>query len=152
MPERQRVVVDTSCLIALSALSLLDVLEDFYEHVVVPVAVAEEFGEPLPDWMTAAQGNPLVVAALRESLGHGEAEVIAVAAQSAESLAVLDDQHARAVARAMGVQITGTLGILLRAKRDGALASISSALEVLERVGFHMSSELMARVRALAGE
>lgn len=152
MPERQRVIPDTSCLIALSALSLLDVLQRFYGQVVIPVAVAEEFGEPLPEWMTRVQANPIVVAALRESLDHGEAEVIALAAQTTGALAVLDDQRARTVARAMGVELTGTLGILLRAKREGVLESLSSAIEVLERVGFHMSPELKARVLTLARE
>jgi hypothetical protein len=152
MPERQRVVPDTSCLIALSALSLLDVLHDFYGEVLVPAAVAEEFGEPLPEWVIQVQGNPLVIAALRESLGRGEAEVIAATAENSNTLAVLDDQRARAIARAMGIRLTGTLGILLRAKREGALTSVHSALDVLEQVGFHMSSELRAKVRELAEE
>jgi len=151
MPER-RVVPDTSSLIALSTLSLLDVLEHFYGEVVVPPAVAEEFGEPLPTWVTQLEANPLLVTALRESLGRGEAEVIAVAAESPGSLAILDDQRARAAARAMGVRLTGTLGVLLRAKHEGVLASVSSALDTLEQSGFHMSLQLTARVRQLAGE
>ena len=118
MPDR-RVVPDTTCLIALSAVSLLDLLHEFYDVVVVPDAVAHEFGDPLPSWVEAAQGDPVLVSALRQSLGPGEAEVIAVATQSADALAVLDDKRARATARAMGVRLTGTLGILLRAKREG---------------------------------
>lgn len=152
MPERQRVVPDTSCLIALSALSLLDLLERFYGEVLVPLAVADELGEPLPPWASKVQASPLLVTALRESLGRGEAEVIALAAETPGSLAVLDDQRARTTARSMGVKLTGTLGILLRAKREGALASMSSALEALEAIGFHMAPELAASMRELAGE
>jgi hypothetical protein len=151
MPER-RVVPDTSCLIALSTLSLLELLDELYGDVAVPQAVIQEFGEPLPEWAKPVQGDPLVVTALRESLGHGEAEVIAVAAQSTETLTVLDDKHARAVAQTMGVQITGTLGILLRAKREGRLLSIRDALDTLEQSGFHLSSELKAKACELAGE
>jgi len=151
MPDR-RVVPDTTCLIALSAMSRLDLLDELYDDVVVPDAVAQEFAEPLPQWAKPVHGDPLVIAALRESLGHGEAEVIAVAAQSADALAVLDDKRARATARAMGVRLTGTLGILLRAKREGRLPSMRAALDVLERAGFHMSSELRAKACKLAGE
>jgi len=152
MPEGQRVVPDTSCLIALSALSLLEVLKDFYREVMVPHAVAEEFGEPLPEWTVRVDATPLLVAALRESLGAGEAEVIAVAAESPGAVAILDDHRARAAAKGMGVRLTGTLGILLRAKREGVLTSLTPALDVLDRVGFHISSELRSRVRQLAGE
>jgi predicted nucleic acid-binding protein len=152
MPDPQRVVVDTSCLIALSALSQLELLHDFYGRVLIPRGVAQEFGEPLPDWITLVDAAPLVVAALRESLDLGEAEVIAVAAEEQGSLAILDDDRARTTCRAMGVPLTGTLGVLLRAKREGRLPSLSAALDVLDTVGFYLSTELKARVRELAGE
>jgi predicted nucleic acid-binding protein len=92
MPDRH-VVPGTSCLIALSALSLLDILDEFYNGVIIPHVVMQEFGEPLPEWVKPAQGDPLVVSALRQTLGHGEAEVIAVAAQRTDALAVLDDKQ-----------------------------------------------------------
>ena len=151
MPDL-RVVPDTTCLIGLSAVSLLDLLDELYDVVVVPEAVVQEFGEPLPSWAKPAEGDPLLVSALRQTLGPGEAEVIAVAAQSTNALAVLDDKRARATARAMGVRLTGTLGILLRARREGRLPSMRAAIEVLGRAGFHLSSELKEKACKLAGE
>jgi len=152
MPDPLRVVPDTSCLIALSALSLLDLLREFYGEVAVPRGVAEELGEPLPAWVTHVDAAPLVVAALRESLGLGEAEVIAVAAAHPGTVAILDDERARAACRAMGVALTGTLGVLLRAKREGRLPSLSDALDALDAIGFRLSPELKAEARKLAGE
>jgi predicted nucleic acid-binding protein len=152
MPDPQRVVPDTSCLIALSALSLLDLLREFYSEVLIPRSVASEFGEPLPAWVTLVDAAPLVVATLRESLGPGEAEVIAVAMEDPRSVAILDEQRARAVCRMMGIKLTGALGILLRAKREGRLPSLSAALDTLDEVGFHMSPALKARLCELAGE
>jgi hypothetical protein len=152
MPDPQRVVPDTSCLIALSALSLLDLLHEFYDEVLIPRGVAVELGEPLPAWAVLVDAAPLVVAALRDSLGLGESEVIAVAAEHPGSIAVLDDERARAVARAMGVTLTGTLGVLLRARREGRLPSLSAALDTLDAAGFRMSPALKARMRELAGE
>jgi uncharacterized protein len=54
------------------------------------------------------------------SLGPGEKSVLAFAlSASPEALCVLDDAAARAEARRLGLAVTGTLGLVLRAKLDG---------------------------------
>jgi predicted nucleic acid-binding protein len=55
------VVSDTSCLIALSNIGLLEILQSIYGSVSITPEVAQEFGENLPDWMTARLADlPLV--------------------------------------------------------------------------------------------
>jgi len=84
-------------------------------------------------------------------LGPGESEAIALAAQHPGALVVLDDLRARRVARDMGLRLTGTVGVLLRAKREGLLTSVSSALARAESVGFRVSIALRDEALRLAG-
>jgi predicted nucleic acid-binding protein len=147
------VVPDTSCLIALRSLRQLSLLRQFYETPVVPPAVAREYGHNLPGWLrTRTPDDPKLLALLGATLGPGEAEVIALAARHANSLLILDDLRARRTATRMGLRVTGTVGVLLRARREGALPSLARALVAVEAVGFRVSAELRSEALRLAGE
>lgn len=147
------VVPDTSCLIALTALDQLQVLAELYPSCAVPPAVVEEYGPGLPPWIRLVQAQEMrLVAVLSDTLGRGEPEAIALASALPGSLVVLDDLRARRAARSVGLRLTGTLGVLLRAKREGRLTSLSNALEVMERTGFRLSADLRDSVLRLAGE
>jgi len=144
-------VPDTSCLIGLSSLGMLDLLDRYYSEVIVPQAVAEEFGESLPPWMKVERaGNRPLVQALRSTLGPGEAEAIAIAIDLQGIVVVLDDWRARRVATDLGIDKTGTLGLLLKAKADGVLDSMEEALATLETAGFRISDELRTAVLEMA--
>jgi predicted nucleic acid-binding protein len=152
---REPVVPDTSCLIALTGIGRLDLLATLYARVVVPTAVQREFGASLPSWIETVEldvtARPLANA-LSSTLGAGESETIALAAEEAPAVVILDDQRARRVARDTGLRLTGTIGVLLRAKREGLLPSVGEALRVAERVGFRVSPALRAEALRLAGE
>jgi predicted nucleic acid-binding protein len=72
-------ITNSSCLIALEAVSRLDLLEQLYGTVVVPAAVANECGfAHLPKWVQVKTvQNSTLVQALRSQLGAGESEAIA---------------------------------------------------------------------------
>jgi predicted nucleic acid-binding protein len=141
------VVPDTSCLIALTVLGRLDLLRNLHHSVVIPTGVAEEYGERLPDWISVMPvANVWLVKSLRAALGKGEAEVISLATQLPEAVAVLDDERARREARGLGLPITGTLGLLVRAKREGLLPSLADAIGRLDAAGFRVSYELRQEV------
>ncbi len=130
---------------------MLDLLNRFYAEVVVPQAVAEEFGEALPPWMRVEQaGNRALVQALRSTLGRGEAEAIALAIDIQGGVVVLDDKRARRTATDLDIDKTGTLGLLLKAKADGILDSMEEALATLETAGFRISDELRTAVLEMA--
>jgi predicted nucleic acid-binding protein len=106
------VVPDTSSLIALECARQSGLLGNLYGRVLVPPGVRDEFAEALPDRaeVVAAQ-NELLVRSLRSSLGKGESEVIALALENEDAVAILDDPRTRRVARDLGVRFTGTAGI-----------------------------------------
>ncbi|MBM4396157.1 MAG: DUF3368 domain-containing protein [Deltaproteobacteria bacterium] len=146
-------IPDTSCLIGLSGGRLLELLRDLYPEVTVPRGVADEFGEALPNWVSVALvGNVGQVQALRSSLGQGESEVIALALERTDSVAVLDDLRARRLARDLGVRFTGTAGVLLKARSAGFLPSVAEALEAMQSSGFRLSDELRSELLRMAGE
>ncbi len=146
-------IPDTSCFIGLACGRLLDLLPNLYADVLVPRGVAAEFGEALPSWASVAiVGDTHLVQALRSSLGLGESEVIALALEREDTIAILDDLRARRMARELGVRFTGTAGILLKAKSAGLLASVADAMVAMAPSGFRFSDELRNEILRLAGE
>ena len=65
-------------------------------------------------------------------LGDGEKEVLALGLETPDRLLVLDDRNARRYANAIGLDITGTLGILMLAKERGVLDAVRPALDRLQ--------------------
>ncbi|MBP6783911.1 MAG: DUF3368 domain-containing protein [Verrucomicrobiales bacterium] len=92
--------------------------------------------------------HPLISA----QIDLGEAAVIQTALSEALDAVILDDLKARRVALTLGLQVTGTLGILLLAKQIGLLPSVGTAINLLETRGMWIDSSLSARAIQLAGE
>ncbi len=89
---------------------------------------------------------------LTGELDIGEAAVIQRALDLPIATVVPDDLKARRVARRSGIAVTGSLGVLLDAKRTGKLDSVTEAVERLRRHGAWLSDALVDRALALAGE
>ena len=108
------VVCNTSPIIALACAGQLDVLRAVYSQIVVPDAVFEEItvtGASLPGAHEVAEGtwikrqparNAPLVTALRLELDAGEAEAIALAAESSADLILLDERIGRRAAQRLG--------------------------------------------------
>ena len=86
------------------------------------------------------------------NLGSGESAVISTANSRPGSAAVLDDLAARRCAQAHGIPVTGTLGLVLLAKKRGLIAKAGTALEAIVHAGLYVSDRTMEEVRAKAGE
>ena len=77
------------------------------------------------------------------NLGPGESQVLALAAGSPGSRAVLDDLEARRCAQSFGVPMIGTLGVVLRAKRRGLIEMARPIIEHLRKAGLYASDALI---------
>lgn len=75
-----------------------------------------------------------------------------LALESREAIIVLDDALARRVAATLGLRMTGTLGLLLDAKRAGLIPAIAPILDQLQALRFRLASHSRSAVLALAGE
>lgn len=84
------------------------------------------------------------------SLGSGEKEVLGL--EAPDHLLVLDDRDARRHAVAAGLEVTGTLGILVLVKERGLLDSIRPALDRLQALRFRLRTETYRAALDLADE
>ena len=148
MPDS--VIVDTSSLIALEKVGLLNILCDLYSEVLVPESVVREFGTiGLPCLSVRRVASNLLELLITDlNLGKGEAEAITLASETGYKI-VVDDSKARRVAQNMGLKITGTIGILLRAERSGLIESAEKKVRELKTKGFYISDELLERMARL---
>lgn len=160
------VVADTSPLLYLSRLGLLELLPGLYETVWIPRGVWVELVERQPDAVGAASIRaatwlriddqarrvPDVLQALAAVVDEGEAEAILLAELRGADLVLLDDGAARAVAQRRGLRPRGTLAVLVDARRAGLLPALEAALDGLAREGFRMTPALRAWALRAAGE
>lgn len=161
MPE---VISNTSPLQYLHQLGLLDLLPRLVGRIAVPEAVAEELeagrslGHDLPDitsldWVSVRAPAPSSDL-FSPDLGRGEVDVLRLALESpaGDVTLILDDMRAREAAAARGLKFTGTLGVLLEAKRVGLLTEVRPHLDRLDELGFRLARHTRAAALKLAGE
>ena len=157
------VICNTSPLFYLHRLRHLEILRQLYHQLVVPEAVRDELhvgrmqGEDTPEleayaWMIVRTVRVPEVIQLIMDLGPGEAQVLALALEETGSLVILDDGFARAVGTARGMRLTGTAGVLLKAKQEGHIHAVASLLATLIQQGFRLSDTTRAAIVALAQE
>jgi predicted nucleic acid-binding protein len=129
LPE---IICKTSPLQYLHQLGALHFLPALVKSITVPAAVQDELntgrelGLDLPDlksyeWVVVRRPASSVALRLITDLGPGEREVLALTLELADSICVIDDSLARRVANALGLRVTGTLGILLDASEPRLL-------------------------------
>jgi predicted nucleic acid-binding protein len=155
---------NTGPLIALAKINQLALLQALYSHVDIPAGVVRElFAKPTSESRridAAIRANILNIITVvpdtslpaeLSALGDGESEAILLA-KSKSCVLLVDDHAARAVARAMGVAVTGTAGVVIEAKRSGLLNSVRESLDEMRKQGYWLSDELIAIAASLANE
>jgi predicted nucleic acid-binding protein len=140
---RRTIISDTSCLIVLSKIGEIELLEKVYGHILTTVEIAAEFGEKLPDWIEVIVVKDILRQQLLEmQIDKGESSAIALALETNESTLILDDYKARKVANQLGLTFTGTIGVIIKAKLSGKIESIKPILSKIKQTDFRISSEL----------
>jgi predicted nucleic acid-binding protein len=130
------VVMNASPLICMIKAGIIEILPALFEDIVVPEAVRREIlvkehtppkGESLDpyQWMRLVNDIPIDPRAASWDLGQGEGQVISFALHHPHHWALLDDREARRCAAALNCRHTGTLGIIVLAKRRRIIDSIS---------------------------
>ena len=137
------IISDTSCLIVLTNINELDLLQKVYGEIITTQEVADEFGEALPDWIKIeSPTNKLLQQTLELQLDKGESSAIALALEIPNSTLILDDQKARKAATSLGLEVTGTLGIIIKAKKLEIVPSIMPILLKLQETNFRLTVEI----------
>jgi predicted nucleic acid-binding protein len=157
------IISNTSPLQYLHQLGVLDILPKLVTTITVPSAVQDELSAGLPsglnlpeiqylDWITVRRPSSSVALPLVTDLGAGEREVLALALETVDAVCLLDDALARRVASALQLRITGTLGVLIDAKRAGLISAIRPQIDQLHSLGFRLAGHTRAAVLKMGGE
>ena len=147
------IISDTSCFIILSKIGELDILYKTYKKVITTLEVASEYGENLPVWVEIESPKDKSKQQILElQLDIGEASAIALALESPGSIIILDDYKARRIAEKLGLEITGTLGVIIKAKKSGVIDSVKPFLSKLKSTDFRLSAELENEILKRSGE
>ena len=146
MPE-QIIISDASPLIALADIGELEILRKLYQNITITDIVRNEIHADLPEWIIVSQNyDPKQVKVLELELDVGEASAIALGLNTPNSTLILDETKGRKVAKRLGLTVTGTIGIIVKAKNQGFIKSGKEILNSLERHGFWLSQKLKAEV------
>lgn len=158
----RKVVCNTSPILSLLKIERLDILQLLYRQVIIPKAVWQEIeAEKDKDyyvdlssvnWLDIQEVNNPDALEYLTDLDRGEAEVIVLAREIQADLVIIDETLGRQYASYFNLQITGTLGILLRAKKEGHIPEIKPLLETLRNQGVWISDNLFQEVVKLSGE
>lgn len=141
------IISDTSCLIALSRINKLEILQKLFTTIITTPEVKAEFGAPLPAWVTISEVKDLDrKLELETLLDKGEASSIALALEVPQSILIIDEKKGRKIARSLNIQIIGTLKILMLARQKGEIDDLSSVIKELEQKNFRFSRNIIARM------
>ena len=161
MPTKP-VIINNSPLVALWELGHLALLRALYTKVLMPEEVAEEFlrKEPMTRETALGEATWLEVVQLAiplddsdyPELERGEAAVLALAAERGARLVIFDDLDARQYAQRLHLTVTGTVGILLEAKKKGLIDVIEPLLTDLRNNGMYLGDAVIVHALQLAGE
>lgn len=150
---RKVIISDTSCLIILSNIGELALLRNVYGYVITTLDIAIEFGETLPEWIEIGKVADLSKQQLLETqIDKGESSAIALAMEMPNSTIILDDYKARKIASHLKLTYTGTIGVIIKAKKLGIISSIKPILQKIKETNFRLSTEIELQALIEAGE
>lgn len=141
--EMRNIIADTSCLIVLEKISMLYLLKELYGAILISEEVAGEYGDKVAEWIKVRQvQDQKTLKVISAFADLGEASSIALAMETENSTIIIDDLKGRKVAKKLGLRVTGTIGVLLKAKEGNLVDSLKSTIEQLKTSGFRISNEL----------
>jgi predicted nucleic acid-binding protein len=164
MPKSERIVINTSPLITLvAALGDLTILRSLYTEVLVPLEVCQEITAGGRDgfavaefetanWLQKKDTYLNISPFLLNSLDLGEAAVIQLALDENIQTVCIDEAVGRRIARLNNLHLTGSIGILLRAKSSGYPLRMQQAIQRMQQRGIRLSSKVIAFALSKAGE
>ena len=94
---------------------------------------------PLPEWVEIRQAsNSHYQQIIELQVDKGEASAIALAIEMPGCVVILDDYKTRRVAENLGINITGTNGVIIKAKQVGIIPSIKPYLEKIKETTYNI--------------
>ncbi len=159
MPE---VISNTTPIISLLKIDKLNLLKELYGSISIPKAVYKELekGKEKPfykdiqkiEWIKIVEIKNNQIQSFLFDLDEGEAEAIILAKEMNADLLILDEKLGRQYAQKLNIELTGTIGILLKAKEKGFINSVENLLNSLVEKGIWLNPKLIEKALKLANE
>jgi len=147
------VISDASCFITLHKIGALDLLHKTYGEITTTPQIVSEIKIQLPDWVTVrSPSRQTLPLGLPSSIDAGEASAIALALETVDAVLIIDERTARNYAIRLGLNATGTFGVIVKAKLDGVIPSIRPFVEEIRQTNFRFSEAIEAEAYQLANE
>ncbi len=161
--ESPVVVADTGPLIALALVDGVPLLRVLFREVFVTPEVAKELlagrgrpGERLLEghpWIQVRAAHVAPDRLLVEELDPGESSAIALARELPSAVLLMDERRGRRLARlAYGLEVRGSLGVLVDARRAGLVGPLEGLVARLMKGGIHLSGEVIGHALQAVGE
>ena len=157
-----KIVSNTPPLISLLKLDRLGLLQKLYREINIPTAVYEEieagktkrYYEDLPklDWIKIVNIKNKPAIKFFMDLDKGEAEAIVLATEINADLIILDEKLGRFHAKHADLKVTGTIGVLVKAKRQGFIKKCGPLPDELADNGVWISEKLKLEILKTIGE
>ncbi|MGB6094430.1 MAG: DUF3368 domain-containing protein [Moheibacter sp.] len=157
-----KVVSNTTPIISLLKIKKLTVLKDLYNDIYIPKEVFNELenGKDKEFYQEISKVKWIKVKEIKDKqslsyfmdLDKGEAETMILANEIGADLVIIDETLGRLYAKKSNLKITGTLGVLLKAKNSGYIEKIKPLLYELKEKGIWLSDKLIDQVLIAAKE
>jgi uncharacterized protein len=157
-----KIVSNTTPLISLLKLSRLDVLRELYGNIFIPAAVYQEIeaGKHKSYYQDLVKLGWIKITPVKDKqavkyfldLDAGEAETIVLATELHADLVILDEKLGRFYAKHADLKVTGTIGVLIKAKREGLIKELKPMLIELTSKDVWLSDKLISEILMQIGE
>lgn len=149
------IVSNTTPLSNFLHLDRMDILQQLFGEIHIPQAVRYEievFFRSDNRWQTYLEKRLIIVHTVQSRsflnqplhiLHQGEAEALSLSMEHHAALCLIDDKDARVVAALNKIPVTGTLGILIQAKKRGMIDAVKSLMDTLREQHVFWISETM---------
>lgn len=143
----QKVIVsDTSCLILFHKIGHFDLLHKVFGQIIITETVKSEFRKKIPDRIKVINPSTNLHLGLQSYLDPGEATSISLASEFKDSLLIIDELKGRRIAEDLGIIISGSLGLLVIAKKKGIISSVKPIIEKVSQTNFRISNALIENI------
>ena len=158
------IISNATPLIAFAKINQLSLLRQIVGELTIPDAVAKEISDYTHNktgfidleqetWINRqAITAKEQLALLLPSLDRGEAEVITLALEEKAKLVLIDELTGRKVAESLNLNVSGSVGILIKAKQLGEIEEVKPFLDAMLKQGIYFSQRFIDAVLQLMGE
>lgn len=146
---------NTTPIIALSSINCLHLLQKLFGEIHLVTEVIDECaaGGPISvpalleiDWIRPVKSSPIQHTSVLLELDKGEKHTLNMAGQYKADWVIIDEKIGRNMAEYLGLRVTGTLGILLKAKQQGLIPSFLDNVKAMQQQGIYFQETLVLKL------